>query len=239
MLVNNIIDGEIYIKLMNYIFQKCDVFSLFRLEDYHAKSTKNSLDVILSTENYTVEDIMEKYSEEFLNEIYEKYKDNEQIFNKPRVFNSQQDEEIYKSSLTSHKIAILYGKQIEKNWLQSNKDSLIFTQKEYYYTDEDGVDYYNDIYYFKLTNKLKQEILEKKSIYDWLNIGSLEDICFYKPDGNCWLGSISHENLCWINCDSQEEFEYLKSIGIKFHKKQYEPLSSDDIFNFHSLMNSD
>ena len=239
MRVESEIKGELYIKLMNYIFQKCDVFSLFRLEDYHAKSTKDSLDVILSTENYTVEDIMEKYSEEFLNEIYEKYKDNEQIFNEPMVFNSQKDEKNYRMALTYNKIIILYNKQTQKNWVQSNKDSLIYNQKEYYYTDEDGVDYYNDIYYFKLTNKLKQEILEKKSIYDWLNIGSLEDICFYKPDGNCWLESVSHENLCWINCDSQEEFEYLKSIGIKFHEKQYEPLSSDDIFNFHSLMNSD
>lgn len=228
MLIDNEIKDDVYIKLMNYIFDKCEIFSLFNLGDYHAKSTKKSLDIIFSTENYTVDDIMKNYSDEFLNMVYEKFKDNEQIFDKPRFFNSKIEEENYKRAFTSNKIKIFYYNQIKTKWLQDNKDSMIYNQKKYYYTDDDGIDYYSDIYYFHLTSKFRQEIISKKSIYNWQYPNSLlEDICFFKSNGDCWLKSVAHENLCWINCESKEEYEYLKSIGIKFHDKEFKPIKMD------------
>lgn len=163
---------------------------------------------------------------EIKDDVYMKLMD--YIFDKPRVFNSQIEEENYKRAFTSNKIKIFYYNQIKTKWLQDNKDSMIYNQKKYYYTDDDGIDYYSDIYYFQLTSKLRQEIISKKSIYNWQYPNSLlEDICFFKSNGDCWLKSIAHENLCWINCESKEEYEYLKSIGIKFHDKEFKPTKMD------------
>ncbi len=224
MLVEEEIVGSIYEKLMNYIFNKCAIFSLFDLGDYHAKSTKKSLDIILSTENYTADDIMKNYSDDFLNMVYEKFKDNKQIFDKPRVFGSQIEEENYKRAFTSNKVKIFYYNQMKIKWLQENKDNMIYNQKEYYYTDDDGIDHYSDIYYFRLTRKFRQEIISKKSIYNWQYPNSLlEDICFFKSNGDCWLKSVTHEKLCIIYCENNEEYEYLKSIGIKFFDKELKP----------------
>ena len=50
----------------------------------------------------------------------------------------------------------------------------------------------------------------------------MDNICFYK-NNKCWLYSVAHEQICDIYCDSKDEFEYLKSIGVKFIEKQYNP----------------
>lgn len=72
-------------------------------------------------------------------------------------------------------------------------------------------------YFFKLDKELKDFFLEKNSIEDWIYYKELEDLSFYrgKDESSCLFRSVSHEELSWINWDSSEEYEYLKSIGIK------------------------
>ena len=42
------------------------------------------------------------------------------------------------------------------------------------------------------------------------------------------MKSVAHEKLCNIYCESEEEYEYLKSIGVEFYEKEYVPISYEE-----------
>ena len=86
------------------------------------------------------------------------------------------------------------------------------------YYDPPGFDDLFDILFFKLSEDVKKYLLSNNSLYSWLNPESPEDISFFK-EGYCWLRSVSHEEIYNIYCKSEEEYEYLKSIGIRFREK--------------------
>ena len=50
-------------------------------------------------------------------------------------------------------------------------------------------------------------------------------------NGYCFLDSISHEKLCWIYCDTLEEFEILKKMGIQFVGKFYKVDKEEQLIN--------
>ncbi len=65
-------------------------------------------------------------------------------------------------------------------------------------------------------------LYEKNSIFSWCYPESLEDLCFLK-NGYYWLESVAHEDLCFIYCKDEAEYEYLKSIGIVFDEDHFVP----------------
>ncbi len=79
-----------------------------------------------------------------------------------------------------------------------------------------------NIMFYKLDNSIKEYLLTNKDLYNWINPDYPEDISFFK-NGYCWLYSVAHEEMCDIYCESNEEYEYLKSIGIEFFEKKFEP----------------
>ncbi|MCI9434949.1 MAG: hypothetical protein HFI86_06745 [Bacilli bacterium] len=219
MLVDEEIVGSIYEKLMDYLFKKCDSISLTKYHDQHEDERIHDLNVILKETGYSINYIIDNYSIQFLDEIYDRFKDNTKIFDlKSDVFTNQ-----YKRICIDSIIDWLYYNEMTLKWLNKNKVN-INNQKPIFLNNNSNKKkiYHSDDYYIKLTDDIKNEILNKKSLYDWCFPYSLEDICFFK-DRNCWLYSVAHENLCIIYCESKEEFEYLKSIGVKFHDKEFKP----------------
>ena len=216
MLVEEEILGSTYEKLINSI-------SLMKQHDQHEESTNRKIDIILSTSGYSINYIMEKYSNNFLNKMYEKFKDNEEIFNndyKEKFEDGIKND--FKRWLTiSGSIRRIYYNNITKQWLIKNEKNIFNHTKNIHNFGNEQV-YLNDIYYLILNDELKSEILSKKSLYDWHYPNSLEDICFFK-DGYCFLETVAHEGLCFIYCDNEAEYEYLKSIGIKFFDKEFKP----------------
>ena len=96
-------------------------------------------------------------------------------------------------------------------------------------SDPPGFDDLFEILFFKMSLRTTKYLLNNKNLYAWLNPDYPEDISFFK-DGYCWLYSIAHENLCDIYCESKEEYEYLKSIGIEFWNDEFVPISEDEIY---------
>ena len=90
--------------------------------------------------------------------------------------------------------------------------------------DKDFV--FEEIYIFRFDDKIKEELMHQKSIYDWV-FPNVEDLCIYN-NGYCWLNSVAHEEICDIYCETIEEYEYLKSIGIKFVEDNYVPISEEN-----------
>lgn len=227
MLVEEEILGDTYKTLMDYLFKKCDSISLTKYHDQYEDDTNRSIDVILSSSSYSIDEIIEQYSDEFLEKIYEEFKNDEQIFNDNYIQKYESDE-IGKMisyhnrwSMTSGAIAWLYYNEVTLKWVNKNKVNIINCKKNDNCLGNPNV-YHSDTYTFKLNEEIKSEILSKKSLYDWSYPDSLEDICFFK-DGYCFLETITHENLCFIYCDDKEEYEYLKSIGIKIFEKEFKP----------------
>lgn len=217
MLVEEEILEDTYKALMDYLFKKCDSISLTKYRDQHEDESMHDLSVILKETGYSINYIIDNYSVQFLDEIYDRFKDNTKIFDlKLDVFTNQ-----YKRICTDSIIGWLYYNEMNLKWLNKNKVNIINCKKNDNCLGNPNV-YHSDTYTIKLTDEIKSEILSKKSLYDWHWPNSLEDICFFK-DGYCFLETISHEKLCFIYCDDKEEYEYLKSIGIKIFEKEFKP----------------
>lgn len=76
------------------------------------------------------------------------------------------------------------------------------------------------VYFYNFSDKTKEYLLYNRDLYEWLNPDYPEDLAFFE-DGYCWLYSVAHEQLCFIYCDDEQEYEYLKSIGIEFYEEDF------------------
>lgn len=103
-----------------------------------------------------------------------------------------------------------------KSFLERYNDIILRKEKKYF-NEFFGLKrtHVETIYYMKLRDDLKKEMLSKNSIFDWVDPLLIEDVRFYKED-KCWLSSITHEEQCYIYYTNEKEYNYLKSIGIKF-----------------------
>lgn len=221
MLVEEEILGDTYKALMDYLFKKCDSISLTKYREQHEDDRIHDLSVILKETGYSINDIIDNYSIQFLDEIYDKFKDNAEIFDEQAELFTRRYDKKYKKRVTDATINWVYYNNNTEKWLTKNVRNIINCKKNDNCLGNPNV-YHSDTYTFKLNEEIKSEILSKKSLYDWGYPDSLEDICFFK-DGYCFLETITHENLCFIYCDDKEEYEYLKSIGIKIFEKEFKP----------------
>lgn len=78
------------------------------------------------------------------------------------------------------------------------------------------------IYMFSLDDDTKSIVLDNPNPFNWLFPNFLEDICFYDND-KCLLSTIAHEEVCNLYCESKEEYEKFKSMGIEFYEENYIP----------------
>ncbi len=234
MRVDKEIKGKTYIKLMQYIWTKSDVVSLRKWHNQHPDITSKVLNIILKAENCSIQDIVNKYSDDFLNEIYAKFLYNKDIFDEEfctRHGNGLIEvEKKYRKIFLSDCIGRSYYDATTKQWLDQYKENIIY-QKEYIYDDVilNKKIHQDTTYFLELTESLKEDILSMNAIYSWCFPLMLEDISFFK-DGYCWLDSVAHEELCFIYCKDEEEYEYLKSIGIEFIEDHFVPVSEDEVY---------
>lgn len=271
MKVKENIEGETYKKLMVYLAKKCDAVSFTYRPDQHQNQTNKEVSVILSNEKCTKEDIIKNYSKEYLKYIFEKYRDNCDIFdeNFQKKYEWKMGDKAYKEFKEDFLTQRQFKEYYNEYGLDISFENMTYNEYEefikydgrmeslnniinylfYNYNVEKFINKYkNDIlseervitkyepekgkllvirYYIKVSNELIKDILDRKSIYDWCFPRSIEDIEFYK-DGYSRLLSVAHENILEIFCESEEEYEYLKSIGIKFEDKKFIPVTKEE-----------
>ena len=85
------------------------------------------------------------------------------------------------------------------------------------------------VYFYKFSDALKKYLLSNCDLYNWLNPKYPEDIAFFK-NGICWLYSVSHEGICDIYVESEEEYNYLKNIGLEFLEEHYRDKFKEEIY---------
>lgn len=259
MYIKREIKGDTYRKLVEYAFKNCDMVSFTECPDQNSRFHKKILNKLLKCENLTKDDLIKNYSYKYEGYIFNKYKDNNIIFDKKYLKNREitnyDTYEIFKENIEYQKKLkkeyrdlginisfenMSYEEYVEffeydirmdylvrpmdccfyeysvKSFLERYNDIILRKEKKYF-TEFFGLKrtHVETIYYIKLRDDLKKEMLSKNSIFDWVNPLSIEDVRFYKGD-KCWLSSISHEEQCYIYYTNEKERNYLKSIGIKF-----------------------
>lgn len=95
--------------------------------------------------------------------------------------------------------------------------------------DPPGYDELFEVLFLKTNQSVKEYMLTNKNLYQWLNPKYPEDISFFK-NGYCWLYSVAHEEMCEIYCENIKEYEYLKSLGIKFFENKFTPTPKENLY---------
>lgn len=72
-----------------------------------------------------------------------------------------------------------------------------------------------DAYSIKISDKVKNMILQYSGLYTLVFPNLFEDIEFSKNDC-CWLETATRARICMIYPNNEKEIEYLKKIGLKF-----------------------
>lgn len=116
----------------------------------------------------------------------------------------------------------LYYEYIVNEFINKYKDNIIYERKNY-----DNECIISIQYFLKITDNLEKRIIRRNSIFDWSYPNSIEDLALYKK-GVCQLFSIAHEGILNISCESENEYKYLKSIGVKFDQEFYTQLKEND-----------
>lgn len=126
------------------------------------------------------------------------------------------------------KVNKIFYKNVVEKFIDKYKQYILDEEKTTFSYDQEKEKVASIKYYIKITDELKKNILKRESIFDWCFPFNIEDIEFYK-DGCCWLFSVAHEKMFDIYCENEKEYEYLKSIGVKFKNKTFVPISKEEI----------
>ena len=94
MIVKGKIDNNVYTKLINYVFSKCNIISLTKYYNQNNQLSENIVNYIMSLENYNKNEIMNKYSKQLLEELNMKYINDSKIFND--IYKTKYETNLYK-----------------------------------------------------------------------------------------------------------------------------------------------
>lgn len=89
MYIKREIKGDTYRKLVEYAFKNCDMVSFTEYPDQNSKFHKKILNKLLKCENLTKDDLIKNYSYKYEGYIFNKYKDNNIIFDKKYLRNRE------------------------------------------------------------------------------------------------------------------------------------------------------
>ncbi|MBF8984617.1 stage III sporulation protein AH [Lutibacter sp. B2] len=106
------------------------------------------------------------------------------------------------------------GQQILEQLKPYLKKSLL--SKEWPGTETEGAP--STLYYYHSNEKTKYILLQSaNSLYSWVNPKLPEDLCFIKDNGNVWLYNVAHEEISWIENESESDIKFIESIaGLKY-----------------------
>ena len=207
-------------RLLDYLFKNCDIISVSVYNDQHKDRNEKNIKIMLVEDEKLINDILDDYSAEKIKTIYNKYKNNMLIFDneKNMTYDTKKEVEKHRYNIIEDAISRYVYKLRINNWLLKYTDNLILKKDNYskYLPDFP----LTTTYYFKINDLLKKEIFNKKSLFDF-DMFSVEDVCFFNGH-KCLLETITHEELCWLYCYSEEEYKLYKGMGIKFSDDNYD-----------------
>lgn len=212
--------NEVYKKFLNYALKQCDAIILYKYHNQHPTETQRKLNVILSEPQFSKTRLVNDYSDELLDEAYNYFKDDVRIFDKDYIDNYETPKEEYSDIVRMHAIrdtvcSCVYEVYTD-NFLKKYKKNIICTKRIRFLNSSK---LYQTIYMFENVQEIRDEIYNRAFDY-WVFPNCLEDLSFTK-DKYFWYRTITHEDDYNIYCENEEEYEYLKSIGVEFYEDHF------------------
>lgn len=87
---------------------------------------------------------------------------------------------------------------------------------------EEKENYLNMRYFLKITPEITKILLKEEGLKSWRTPYLPQDFIFIN-DNAIKMITISHEEMCDIYCDNEQEYKILKNMGIKFYD-EYNPV---------------
>lgn len=226
--------NNIYRQLIQYACMNNDIVS-FKIEkhNYDVNEKQEYENIFYNILNLPKEELIKKANSfKFITEICNQIENNQEILKVIKyyfyknidttIYTKRELEELKKILLkeissrntVEYMIYItieidMYNKNIQ-DFLESMQKNLVKIQKNPY---KKGWRNY-DVYYYKIDDNLKKKLLEVNSLYQW-NFPELpSDLSFYKNE-KIWMETITHEEICRIYTDDQEEIEKMREMGLK------------------------
>lgn len=219
-------ENEVYEKLIKYACNKSDMISFkIRKKFTKEKLTMKQFNKMCKLLNVSKEEVIKNFNNsEFMEFAYNKLKDRKGIIIKwtyplkgiDKKLNKT-EAEINESKARGIKmdiddiIFVGAGKDIFAQKMKEIKEIL---EKDFIKKEEWE---YSDTYYYKISDELEKLLIKQRRLYNMLFPDFPEDIRFYKND-NCWIETISHEELGFIKIEDIEVYNYLSDIGLKLEK---------------------
>ena len=216
------INNNAYKKLIMYAYEICDKVELKKIKHFvvYKEKKQEILKIIISNPKFTKENLIKKYSEKTLDDIYFEYKDDNRFFcdNEIRKKLHYKNDVEYQNVLTKYKKS--YINSIIELFLYNERCIKFLEKYENNIIDKISTEY-EEYYYFKMDKHfIDFFMIERDYINDFTFPYNLENLCIYIND-DIWLESVADDKLCFINCRTEEEYEKLKSFGINFVKEKH------------------
>ena len=225
--------GEVYKKFIKYACNKSNILSFnVVIRIAHEKEIEkefNKLCVLLEVDK---EEVIKNYNNpDFIDNIFYKLKNRKGIIRKwtnplkgiERKFKKEEIREIKDRHIKMDIENIIFknaGKIIFNDRMKEIRKKLEedFIKIESIVNNSKVMNDY-DVYYYKNSNRVETLLMNQERLYNMIFPNFPEDIRFFKNDYN-WFKTISHEEIALISIKDLEEYNYLKSIGLKLEKYQ-------------------
>lgn len=116
---------EMYKELVEYACSKCDIVCV-NVRDYEYDETPMVIEILLKKKNSTTEEVISKYSEKYLDDLYDYFAEDEEIFDKTYI--KKYGRAIsYKSS---EKKPNIKDKEMRRCWLETAVNYIIYNYKQ-------------------------------------------------------------------------------------------------------------
>ncbi len=172
MLVKKQIVGTAYKQLVNYEFKECDIIAVTKYFDQHEGYTKKIIDIILSKENCSIDYIINNYSTEYLSELFNKYRDDDNIFNDDykNRYEHKMNYESYNEFKKDSRAQKVFEAESKKSGLNVSFENMYYEECceffNYYYRKNVIIGCINQLVYDYITNewleKYKNNIIHKE-----------------------------------------------------------------------------
>lgn len=228
---------DVSVNFIKYACKKSDMLSFdIKKRIAHNKIVKRQFNKLCSLLDVSKEEAIKKYDNfDFIEQAFCELKDRKGIIIKWTNPLKGIEKELNISIEEMNRIKEKHIKQDIKYILLMGAGKIIYDEnikilkkmlEEDFVKNEYKINNYQDmedyeICYYKISEKIEEiiinEIIEHNGIYYIEFPNFPENIKFYK-NNQCWIETISHEELCFIDVENEKEYQELTKIGLKLKK---------------------
>lgn len=191
MKVKQDIKGEIYKNLIEYIVKGSDTVAFTYRLKRHNFQKKKIMNIILKETGFSKDDIINNYSDKFIYEIFEKFKDNDDIFRKcyKQNFDKFTDYDSYVDFMKDNKSKNWFIEEYSRYGIKLSFDNMTHIEYKQFFKYNDRLDIiWNAISYFvykynveNFIEKYKEEIIYEEKIIsnDMSENEMVTSVCYF------------------------------------------------------------